>query len=84
MALQGRREALIEASDGFRGHEVHDANLLDLGIISRDIVVTQRGHKQTLGDLAGTEVARGVILEKLVRVGMSSAIGNVILAVGAR
>ena len=69
VALWGRREALIGPGNPLYDHEVYDGELLNIEIVSRDIVVTRRMGGRTLGELARSEVSRGVFLQKLVRVG---------------
>ena len=69
VALWGRREALIGPGNPLYDHEVCDGELLNIEVVSRDVVVTRRRVGRTLGDLAGSQIARGVFLQKIVRVG---------------
>lgn len=69
VALWGRREALIGPGNPLYDHEVFDGELLNIEIVSRDIIVTRRMAGRTLGELARSQVARGVFLQQLVRVG---------------
>jgi len=69
VALWGRREALIGPVNTLSENEIHDTRLLDLGIISLDMVVTRQEPEQTLGDLINDEASRGVFLLKIVRAG---------------
>jgi putative transport protein len=70
IALWGRREALIGSANALSAYEVDDRGLLNLGIVSTDIVVTRRkAGRRSLGELAHDDLARGVFLRKLVRAG---------------
>ena len=69
VALWGRCAALIGPGNMLCEHEVSDSELLDMGIVSLDIIVTRHKGGRTLGELAGSQVSRGVFLQKLVRAG---------------
>jgi putative transport protein len=65
----GRRQALVAADNPLRAYETLDDELLDLGLVSRDVVVTSDKAGRTLGELAENEASRGVFLEKFLRMG---------------
>ena len=68
VAVAGRRSVLL-APGAAIGAEVEDAELLDLPLIVRDVVVTNRRYaERRLGDLA-EDHGRGVVLLKLIRGG---------------
>lgn len=69
VALWGRREALIGPGNPLYDHEVCDGELLNIEIVSRDVVVTGHRAGRTLGDLARSQITRGVFLQKIARVG---------------
>lgn len=70
VTLSGRHHALVEMRGALRGHEIEDAELLDVPTIALDVVVTNR-------DLAGRPVqhfardfaTRGVFLRRLTCAG---------------
>lgn len=68
IALWGRREALLNANNLQLDREIYDAQLLDIGIVNREVVVTRRTY-QTLGQLATNDLSRGVFLARLIRSG---------------
>ena len=69
IALWGRREALIGSGNALYQHEIYDSELLDIGIVSIDVVVTRQKAGRTLGELASDTDSRGVFLQRLVRGG---------------
>jgi len=69
VTLWGRREALIGPGNPLFDHEVYDGELLNIEIVSRDVVVTRRMRGRTLGLIAASHMSRGIFLQKLVRLG---------------
>ena len=68
VAMAGRRSVLVTRAP-LVGEEVADAELLDVPVVTADVVVTNRTCADCkLADLAA-EHGRGVVLEKLVRGG---------------
>lgn len=68
IALWGRREALLNASSLQLHPEIYDPQLLDIGIINREVVLTSNKYS-TLGQLAVADVSRGIFLARLTRSG---------------
>jgi putative transport protein len=67
-AFVARRPVILSGSWPLRD-EVEDAELLGLGVTTRDVVITRSDiAKRTLGDIA-EEHGRGLVLVKLVRAG---------------
>ncbi len=74
VVLSGRRDALVGAGNEICSHELDDFELLDIPIVTVDVVVTRRNFaSRTIASIAETlerEVAtRGVFLRKLTRAG---------------
>jgi putative transport protein len=69
VALLGRREALVGPGNALRHNEINDGNLLDIGLVSQDIIVGITKDGLTLGELGPSEIARGIFLQKMVRAG---------------
>jgi putative transport protein len=68
VAVAGRRSVLTTSASAM-GEEVADPGLLDVPLVTVDVVVTNRGFAdRLLVDLA-VEHGRGVVLEKLIRGG---------------
>jgi putative transport protein len=66
--IAARREVLLGGGSPFAA-EVEDRELLDLGLVTRDVVLTRRAlAERTLEEIA-REHGRGVVLMKLVRGG---------------
>jgi putative transport protein len=90
IALRGRRQALMMADDLGLHHELYDSELVDTGAMTHQIVIAQHAAATTLGELAQTDFARGIFLERLVRGGedlpftlqTSLEPGDVLTAVG--
>ena len=67
LAVGGRTEALVEVI-GKYGNEVSDAELLDVPAEAVDVVLTNKAFNgKTLIELAKTDFARGVYLNKITR-----------------
>jgi putative transport protein len=75
------------------GPEVEDTELLDFPAESLDVVITNKAFAgKTLGELAALELARGVFLQKVVRLGQPMPVtaesridrGDVLSLIGAR
>ena len=69
ISMFGRRQALVAPDNPLRAYETLDDELLDLGIVSREVVVSSARAGRTLGELAENKASRGVFLEKFTRVG---------------
>ena len=69
VALLGRREALVGPANALCHHEINDGELLNIDLVSQDIVVSLTKDGLTLGELAPSEIARGVFLQRMVRSG---------------
>jgi putative transport protein len=68
VTLWGRREAVLEANQKQLGAEIYDRELLDIGVVKRDIVMTHP-PAANLGGLATNGIARGIFLERIQRAG---------------
>jgi putative transport protein len=91
--LAGRHEVLLAESNPLRRHEVDDRQLLDMPVVSLDVVVTSHdvaGH--TLSELGKRASSRGIFLRALVRAGQDLPFtprtvverGDVLTFVGAK
>lgn len=69
VALSGRREALIDGANSLSRYEVNDSELLGPGIVTLDLVVSRQMAVPALGELATSELARGIFLRQAVRAG---------------
>jgi putative transport protein len=69
VALWAQREALIGPANPLSAHEVDDGELVDVGIVALNAVVTRREAGRTLGELARNPAAAGVFLRTLRRAG---------------
>src|SRR5262245_5720632 len=71
VVLSGPRESLIGDANPLRQHETDDPELIDIAVVSVDVVLTQKQYAgRRLGDLAAETGARGVFLRKHVRTGV--------------
>jgi len=69
VAAVGRREVLVEAELGI-GPEVQDFALMDFPAEVLDVVITNKATAgTTLGEIAASDIVRGVYLRKLIRGG---------------
>jgi putative transport protein len=97
LALAGSREALVEARNPLRDHEVDDPELLDIPATTVDVVLTRRDLAQrTLAELVAAVDAeagsRGVFLRSITRAGeplpygprLTLERGDVLRLVGAK
>jgi putative transport protein len=70
IVLSGRRSVLVGEINPLRNHEAEDPELLDIPIVTVDVVLTNREHADhTLRELSQNAATRGVFLRKLVRAG---------------
>src|SRR5262249_39983081 len=68
--LAGRHEVLLADANPLRRHEVDDRELLDMPVLSMDVVVTSKDVAgRTLGELGRGTSSRGIFLRALGRAG---------------
>jgi putative transport protein len=80
VVLSGRRNALIGAGNPLRAHEVDDADLLDIPVVTVDVVASRRDFTRqpiaaVVAALEREVPTRGVFLRDVKRAGESLPIG---------
>src|SRR5262249_5318299 len=71
VVLSGGRDVLIGDANPLGKHEAEDPELLDIAVVSVDVVLTHKEYAgRSLRELATDTGARGVFLRKQVRAGV--------------